>query len=103
MLRTTRTRRAGNSHANVKVGRMDEWLTTKEAGEVLGVSDSRVRQFILKGRLRAKKRGKQNFIYRPDLDRLAEDLTNKPPTRPGPVANVAKKQQPDLPHPETEE
>lgn len=34
-----------------------EYLTIRQAGKILDVNDSRVRQFILEGRLPAKKFG----------------------------------------------
>ena len=41
---------------------MEGYLTTKEAGNLLGVSASRVRQFILQGRLVAQKVGSKTLI-----------------------------------------
>ena len=45
-------------------------LTTKEAGLILGVSASRIRQFILAGRLPAVKRGRDLFVLEKDLEPL---------------------------------
>lgn len=41
---------------------MTEYLTAVEAGKMLGVSPSRVRQFVLEGRLPAKKVGSAILI-----------------------------------------
>lgn len=41
---------------------MNGYATTSEAGDLLGVSASRVRQFILEGRLPAKKVGGKTLI-----------------------------------------
>lgn len=41
---------------------MEGYLTTAEAGNLLGVSASRVRQFILQGRLVAQKVGSKTLI-----------------------------------------
>jgi excisionase family DNA binding protein len=40
------------------------WLSTDEAGNVLGVSPGRVRQYILAGRLRAQKHGGKLWVHR---------------------------------------
>jgi len=53
-------------------------LTTKEAGEILGVNASRVRQLILAGRLPATKLGRDLFIKEKDLKKVA----NRKPGRP---------------------
>ena len=49
---------------------MKELLTTKEAAEIVGVNDSRIRQLILAGILPAHKFGKSNVIKREDLKLL---------------------------------
>jgi excisionase family DNA binding protein len=53
-------------------------LTTAEAAERLGVSPSRVRQFILDGRLPAQKVGRDLFIKESDLKRVRERPTGRP-------------------------
>ena len=53
-------------------------LTTKEAGEALGINDSRVRQLILEGRLPAIKHGRDWIIMEKDLKKVA----NRKPGRP---------------------
>jgi excisionase family DNA binding protein len=49
-----------------------KYLTTKEAGAILGVNPSRVRQFILEGRLEAVKRGRDWFIEEKALGKLVK-------------------------------
>jgi excisionase family DNA binding protein len=46
---------------------MKELLTTQEAAEELGVTDSRVRQLIIDGKLPAQKFGRSHMIKRSDL------------------------------------
>jgi len=53
-------------------------LTTKEAAEILGVTPSRIRQFVLEKRLPATKHGRDLFIRKKDL--LA--MERRPPGRP---------------------
>ena len=48
--------------------KMTEVLTTKEAGDRLGVNASRVRQLILAGRLHARKFGGGWIIQEKDLE-----------------------------------
>jgi excisionase family DNA binding protein len=67
---------------------VEDWMTTREAAKRLGVNDSRIRQFIKDGRLKAKKMGHINVIHEPDLARLVRDL--KKENRPGPKARVAR-------------
>lgn len=42
---------------------MDEMLTTEEAGELIGISETTVRTHIRRGRIEAKKRGRQWWIH----------------------------------------
>ena len=58
---------------------MEEWLTTGEAAEVLGVSQARVRQLCGEGYLPATKRGRDWWIKRKDL----EDYAALPPGKTG--------------------
>lgn len=53
---------------------MGEWLTTKEAAEILNVTDSRIRQMILKKSLPAQKFGHVNMIDKSDVE-LAKKRT----------------------------
>ena len=47
---------------------MDEFITTTEAAERLGVSSARVRQMVLSGELPAQKLGPVNMVKASDLD-----------------------------------
>lgn len=60
-------------------------LTTKEAGERLGISASRVRQLVLDKRLPAIKTGRDLLIRDADLDLVSE----RKPGRPKPYAQNA--------------
>ena len=46
---------------------MSEFVTTQQAAEALGVTDSRVRQLVLDGTLPAEKFGRSHMIRRRDL------------------------------------
>ncbi len=46
---------------------MKELLTTQEAAGMTGISDARIRQLILLGKLPAQKFGRSNLIKRKDL------------------------------------
>ncbi len=63
---------------------MDELLTTREAAERLGVTDSRIRQMVLREQLPAIKKGRDLLIKASDL-RLVED---RPKGRPKQTARV---------------
>ncbi len=54
-------------------------LTTQQAGEILGVNASRVRQFILEGRLPAIKLGRDNLIREEDLNLIRDRRTGRRP------------------------
>ncbi len=51
---------------------MKNEVTSKEAAEILSVSESRIRQFILANRLRSRKIGNTRLIKRADLNRIVE-------------------------------
>ena len=57
---------------------MPDLLTTQQAGERLGVNASRVRQFILEGRLPAIKLGRDNLIREEDLTLVEERNPGRP-------------------------
>ena len=61
---------------------MRKILTTHQAGKILGVNDSRVRQFILKGRLPATKFAGVWMIQEKDLDKVKERKTGRPKQKP---------------------
>jgi len=51
---------------------MKSELTSKEAAELLKVSESRIRQFILANRIRSRKVGNTRLIKRADIDKIIE-------------------------------
>ena len=51
---------------------MEEWLTTGEAAEALGVTQARIRQLCGEGYLPATKRGRDWWIKRKDLEEFAD-------------------------------
>lgn len=58
---------------SVDVDSENRLVTARDAARMLGVSDARVRQLILKGALLARKQAGVNFVYlRSVLDRLQE-------------------------------
>ncbi len=60
---------------------MNAPLTTRQAAERLGVTDSRIRHLVLEGRLPAEKFGRDLVIREHDL-RLVEDRkVGRPPKR----------------------
>ncbi|HEY0320110.1 MAG TPA: helix-turn-helix domain-containing protein [Pyrinomonadaceae bacterium] len=58
---------------------MNEFLTTEQAAAELGVSDSRVRQLILEGKLPAQKFGRSHMIKRSDLKNVEIGNRGRPP------------------------
>jgi excisionase family DNA binding protein len=58
---------------------MDELLTTQQAAERLGITDSRVRQLVLEGRLPAQKFGRSNMIRAADLKAVEGIKRGRPP------------------------
>ena len=64
---------------------MDELLTTQQAAERLGITDGRVRQLILEGRLPSIKFGRSNVIRTADLA-LVEGIKRGRPKKEGAVA-----------------
>ena len=75
-------------------------MTTREAGEFLGVSDSRVRQLIRDKVLPTEKVGHINTIKVRDLERLAKQFVKEAPGRRGRKRHVVKAREPK---PTTEE
>src|SRR5262245_3826803 len=53
-------------------------VTTKEAAQILGVSDGRVRQMILKGQLSAKRFGRALTLSRSDVELLRGRKVGRP-------------------------
>lgn len=65
---------------------MPDLLTTEQAGKRLGVNASRVRQFILEGRLPAIKLGRDNLIREDDLSLVQDRKAGRPSTtKPAPI------------------
>lgn len=58
---------------------MDNLLTAKQAAEKLGISDARIRQMILKGRLPSEKFGPIHMIKETDLELIRERKPGRPP------------------------
>lgn len=58
---------------------MNGFLTTQQAAAALGVTDSRVRQLILEGKLPAQKFGRSHMIKRSDLKRVEVGNLGRPP------------------------
>ena len=61
---------------------MENLLTTQQASKILGVNPSRVRQFILEGRLPAIKIGRDWIISRDDLAKVANRRIGRPKKKP---------------------
>lgn len=59
---------------------MQGYLTTKQAGERLGVTPDRVRQLIADGTITAEKFGRDNFISEGEVERIKK--LNRKPGRP---------------------
>jgi excisionase family DNA binding protein len=56
-------------------------ITTKEAAQILGISDRRVRQMILNGQLSAKRFGRTLTLSRSDVERLRASRVGRPKKR----------------------
>ena len=67
-------------------------MTTKEAGEYLRISDTRVRQYIQKGRLVPEKVYHINLIPKEQVERLAQELIAEAQEkgRRGPKPQISK-------------
>ena len=57
----------------------DDLLTTQQAAEELGVTDSRVRQLIISGKLPAQSFGRSHVIRRSDLKKVVIGNRGRPP------------------------
>lgn len=57
----------------------DDLLTTQQAAAELGVTDSRVRQLIIDGKLPAQKFGRSHMIKRSDLKDVVIGNRGRPP------------------------
>lgn len=65
---------------------MSKYFTTEEAAKYLGVTPSRVRQFIAEERLDSEKYGRDHLIREGDLEVFAK-MGKKKPGRPKKDAN----------------
>jgi len=61
---------------------MDDLLTAQQAGKILGVNASRVRQFILEGRLPACKFANAWMIKARDLEKVKDRKPGRPKKTP---------------------
>lgn len=57
---------------------MGKKLTTKEAAKILGVTDVRVRQLVLSGKLPAEKFGRDLMIDEEDLEAIKDRKPGRP-------------------------
>jgi excisionase family DNA binding protein len=57
----------------------EDLLTTQQAAAELGVSDSRVRQLIISGKLPAQSFGRSHMIKRSDLKNVVVGNRGRPP------------------------
>ncbi len=59
---------------------LDGFITTKEAAQILNVSEGRIRQLVADGRLPAVKVGQTNLVKESDLELVRErKRTGRPP------------------------
>jgi excisionase family DNA binding protein len=58
---------------------MEDLLSTREAAEILEISDARVRQLIYAGKLPSQKIGQMNLIKKSDLELVKDRKTGRPP------------------------
>lgn len=59
---------------------LDGYITTKEAAQILNVSEGRIRQLVADGRLPAVKVGQTNLVKETDLELVRErKRTGRPP------------------------
>lgn len=68
-----------------------EWITTTEAAELTGYADAYIRQLIGRGRLKAKKRGRDWFLSRADVLAYAEEMERLGPRKYDPWRTGARK------------
>jgi excisionase family DNA binding protein len=60
--------------------KLSDYLTTAQAAEALGLSEGRVRQFVMRGQIARTKLGHLNLISRKDLEAFRK--TDRPPGNP---------------------
>lgn len=66
-------------------------ITTKVASEKLGISQERVRQLIVSGRLPSRQFGRDHLIAEPDLALVSERKAGRPKKVVEPIAQVVTK------------
>ncbi|MGH9855618.1 MAG: helix-turn-helix domain-containing protein [Blastocatellia bacterium] len=74
-------------------------MTTKEAAQILGITDGRVRQMILKGQLPAKRFGRVLTLSRSDVETLLGRKTGRP--KKGRSAKPVSRNKLRKPHPKS--
>ena len=57
---------------------MKNYLTTNEVAEILGLTDTRIRQLILSGKLPSQKFGRDHMIAREDLYLIENRKNGRP-------------------------
>jgi excisionase family DNA binding protein len=57
---------------------LDDYLTSKEAGEILGITNKSVQRHIMNGELRAVKRGGRYFIHRDEVANFKPCMGGRP-------------------------
>jgi len=67
-----------------------EWITTTEAAELTGYADAYIRQLIGRGRLQAKKRGRDWFLKKADVLAYAEEMERLGPSKYDPWRTGAR-------------
>jgi excisionase family DNA binding protein len=58
-----------------------EWITTKEAAELTGYTSAYFRQLILRGVLKAQKRGRDWFLRKEDVVAYADEMRRLGPAK----------------------
>lgn len=61
---------------------MSSLLTVQDVAKELNVSDSRVRQLLLAGRLKGRKAGRDWRIHPKDIDAVRDRPNGRPPIEP---------------------
>ena len=67
-----------NSYYVRTLSMSNDFLTTSEAATILKVTNTRIRQMILAGRLPSQKRGRDHFIRRGDLQMVKNRRIGRP-------------------------
>lgn len=65
-------------------------MTTQQAGEFLGVTPGRIRQYIAEGRLQPEKAGQMNLIPEAQMHALKKVLLDRPTSTKGPKPRVMR-------------